>query len=142
MADWRPSDEVDERDQRQYRSATGSHDALEPYRGASHEQREQEARRRETQVQQLRAELCHANQTAILTQNEITQLNKDNARLVDESGAASISLREARAHGEQIREALDRIRVDHVRFETERDALRATVGSQSGNWKAHVRRSA
>jgi hypothetical protein len=58
--------------------------------------------------------------------------NKDNARLVAESGAASKSLREARAHGEQIREALDRMRADHVRLETERDALRATVSAQSG----------
>ena len=119
-----------------------AHDALEHYRSASREQREQEARRHETQVQQLQAELRQANQTAIVKQNEITQLNKDNARLVAESGAASKSLREARAHGEQIREALDRMRADHVRLETERDALRATVSAQSGNWKAHVRRSA
>lgn len=39
---------------------------------------------------------------AILTQNEFTQLNKDNARLVDESRAESTGLREARALGEQI----------------------------------------
>ncbi|WP_408580622.1 DNA-binding protein [Burkholderia cepacia] len=109
-----------------------AHDALEHYRSASREQREQEARRHETQVQQLQAELRQANQTAIVKQNEITQLNKDNARLVAESGAASKSLREARAHGEQIREALDRMRADHVRLETERDALRATVSAQSG----------
>lgn len=109
-----------------------AHDALEHYRSASREQREQEARRHETQVQQLQAELRQANQTAIVKQNEITQLNKDNARQVAESGAASKSLREARAHGEQIREALDRMRADHVRLETERDALRATVSAQSG----------
>ncbi|KUY56326.1 MULTISPECIES: DNA-binding protein [unclassified Burkholderia] len=109
-----------------------AHDALEHYRTASREQREQEARRHETQVQQLQAELRQTNQTAIVKQNEITQLNKDNARLVAESGAASKSLREARAHGEQIREALDRMLADHVRLETERDALRATVSAQSG----------
>ncbi|WGS46983.1 integrase [Burkholderia sp. JSH-S8] len=109
-----------------------AHDALEHYRTASREQREQEARRHEAQVQHLQAELRQANQTAIVKQNEITQLNKDNARLVAESGAASKSLREARVHGEQIREALDRMRADHVRLETERDALRATVSAQSG----------
>ncbi|RQQ44901.1 DNA-binding protein [Burkholderia stagnalis] len=109
-----------------------AHDALEHYRTASREQREQEARRHEAQVQQLQAELRQANQTAIVKQNEITQLNKDNARLVAESGAASKSLREARAHGEQIREALDRMLADHVRLETECDALRATVSTQSG----------
>ncbi|WP_323123732.1 DNA-binding protein [Burkholderia alba] len=109
-----------------------AHEALEHYRTASREQREQEARRHETQVQQLQAELRQVNQTTIVKQNEITQLNKDNARLVAESGAASKSLREARAHGEQIREALDRMRADHVRLETERDTLRATVSAQSG----------
>ncbi|KIP17042.1 hypothetical protein KY49_6958 [Burkholderia sp. MSHR3999] len=109
-----------------------AHDALEHYRTASREQREQEARRHEAQVQQLQAELRQANQTAIVKQNEITQLNKDNARLLAESGAASKSLREARAHGEQIREALDRMLADHVRLETERDALRATVSAQAG----------
>ncbi|KVP28935.1 DNA-binding protein [Burkholderia ubonensis] len=107
-------------------------DALEHYRTASREQREQEARRHEAQVQQLQAELRQANQTAIVKQNEITQLNKDNARLVAESGAASKSLREAQAHGERLREALDRMLADHARLETERDALRATVSAQSG----------
>lgn len=66
-----------------------------------------------------------------MKQNEITQQNKNNARLVAKSGAASKSLREARAHGEQIREALDRMRANHVRLETECDALRATVSTQS-----------
>ncbi|KVC84272.1 DNA-binding protein [Burkholderia ubonensis] len=108
-----------------------AHEALEHYRTASREQREQEARRHEAQVQQLQAELRQVNQTAIVKQNEITELNKDNARLVAESGAASKSLREARAHGEQLREALDRMRVDHVHLETERDALRATAGVQA-----------
>ena len=83
----------------------------------------------------LQPELRQANQK----QNEIIQLNKNNARLVAESGAASKSLREARAHGEQIREALNRMRADHVRLETQRDALRATVSTQP---VARVRRSA
>ena len=109
-----------------------SYDALEHYRTASREQREQEMRRHETQVQQLQIELRHAKQAAIVTQNEITKLTRDNARLVAESAAASKSLREARAHDEQIRETLDQTRVDHVRLATELDALHAIVSAQSG----------
>ncbi|MCA8003294.1 DNA-binding protein [Burkholderia metallica] len=109
-----------------------AHEALEHYRSASREQREQEARRHEQQVQQLQAELRQANQTLIVKQNEITQLNKDNARLVAESGAAGKSLREARAHGEKMQEALDRMLADHVRAETERDALRTEVSAHAG----------
>ncbi|VWC82235.1 Chromosome partition protein Smc [Burkholderia lata] len=106
-------------------------DALEHFREAAREQRDQEARRHETQVQQLQAELRKANQTAIVKQNEITSLNTDNGRLIAESVAASKSLREERAHGEQMRMTLDRTTADRVRLETERDALRATANTQS-----------
>jgi chromosome segregation ATPase len=75
--------------------------ALEHYRTASKEQREQEARRHEQQVQQLQAELRQVNQMAIVKQNEITQLNRDNARLVAEAGVATRHLREQQAHSEQ-----------------------------------------
>lgn len=63
-------------------------DVLEHYRQASKEQRDQDIRRHEQQVQQLQAELRQANQSIIVKQDELTQLNKDNARLVSELGAA------------------------------------------------------
>lgn len=40
----------------------------------------------DTQVQQLQTELRHLNQTLIVKQNELTQLNRDNASLVGEVG--------------------------------------------------------
>ncbi|TAM07652.1 MAG: DNA-binding protein [Paraburkholderia sp.] len=110
---------------------THAHDALEHYRTASREQREQEARRHEQQVQQLQAELRQVNQTAIVKQNEITQLNKDNARLVTEAGTAGKRLRETLAHAEQLQETLNRVLADHARTEAERDALHATVSLQT-----------
>ncbi|RQS14614.1 hypothetical protein DIE07_04855 [Burkholderia sp. Bp9002] len=109
-----------------------AHEALEHYRTASREQREQEARRHEQQVQQLQAELRHANQTPIVKHNEITELNKDNARLVAEFSATGKSLRQVRVHGEKIQGTLDRMLADHVRAETERDTLRTTVSAQAG----------
>ncbi|MDE2289941.1 MAG: DNA-binding protein [Burkholderiales bacterium] len=110
---------------------THAHDALEHFRIASREQREQEMRRHEQQVQQLQAELRQANQTVIVKQNEITQLNKDNARLMTEAGTAAKRLREALAHGEKLQEALNRTNADQARAEAARDTLRATLSSQA-----------
>lgn len=60
-------------------------DALEHYRQASKEQREQEQRRHESQMQQLQLELRQLQQTLIVKQDELTQLNRDNARLLAEA---------------------------------------------------------
>ncbi|CAE6876306.1 hypothetical protein R69746_08826 [Paraburkholderia aspalathi] len=108
-----------------------AHEALEHYRMASKEQREQEARRHEQQVQQLQAELRQVNQTLIVKQNEITQLNRDNARLVAEAGAATRYLREQQAHGEQLQNALSQALADHARAKAEHDALQTTARAQA-----------
>ena len=60
-------------------------DTLEHYRQASKEQREQEQRRHESQVQQLQLETLQLQQTLIVKQDELTQLNRDNARLLTEA---------------------------------------------------------
>lgn len=108
-----------------------AHEALEHYRMASKEQREQEARRHEQQVQQLQAELRQVNQTLIVKQNEITQLNRDNARLVAEAGAATRYLREQQAHSEQLQNALSQALADHARAKAEHDALQTTARAQA-----------
>lgn len=59
-------------------------DALEHYRNAVKEQREQEQRRHEGQLQQVQAELRQAQQSALVRQDEITQLHRDNERLLIE----------------------------------------------------------
>lgn len=59
-------------------------DALEHYRQASKEQREQEQRRHEAQIQQLQVEQRQLQQTLIVKQDELTHLNRDNARLLAE----------------------------------------------------------
>lgn len=61
-------------------------DALEHFRTSSQEQRQQEQLRHDTQAQQLQAELRNLNQTLIVKQSELTQLNRDNASLVGEVG--------------------------------------------------------
>ena len=73
-------------------------DALEHYRSAIKEQREQEQRRHETQVQQLQMELRQAQQSALGRQEEITQLNRDNERLLTESRNAQRELHNQQTH--------------------------------------------
>lgn len=60
-------------------------DALEHYRNAIKEQREQEQQRHESQIQQLQMELRQAQQSLSIRQEDITQLNRDNERLLAET---------------------------------------------------------
>nr|WP_269848297.1 DNA-binding protein [Ralstonia sp. ASV6] len=108
-----------------------AHQALEHFRNASKEQRDQETHRHEHQVQQLQAEIRQGNQALIVKQGEITQLNKDGARLVAEASAATKRVRELEARGEQVQTELIHVRADQVRTEAERDALRAAMQVQA-----------
>lgn len=62
-------------------------DALEHYRTAAREQREQEARRHAQQVQAIQAELRQAQMTLAVKQEDVTRLNKEAAALANELGA-------------------------------------------------------
>ncbi|EJM57807.1 Plasmid replication region [Pseudomonas sp. GM49] len=62
-----------------------SRDALEHYRNAVKEQRDQEQRRHEGQVQLVQVELRQLQQTLIIKQDELTRLNRDNERLLSEA---------------------------------------------------------
>ncbi|MCW8274977.1 DNA-binding protein [Pseudomonas sp. PCH199] len=80
-------------------------DALEHYRNAAKEQREQEHSRHEGQVQQLQMELRQAQQSALVRQDEITQLHRDNERLLTENRG---TLRELSSLQEQLRQSNSR----------------------------------
>ena len=75
-------------------------DALEHYRNAIKDQREQEQRRHEGQLQQVQAELRQAQQSALVRQDEITQLHRDNERLLIEH---RVTMKELAALQEQAR---------------------------------------
>lgn len=77
-------------------------DALEHYRNAVKEQREQEHQRHEGQLQQVQAQLRQAQQSAIVRQDEITQLHRDNERLLIEH---RVTAKELAAALEQHRKA-------------------------------------
>ena len=70
-------------------------DALEHYRSAVKEQREQEQRRHESQVQQIQMELRQAQQSALVRQDEITQLHRNNERVLSESRALNKELNQS-----------------------------------------------
>jgi chromosome segregation ATPase len=80
-------------------------DALEHYRNAVKEQREQEQSRHEGQVQQLQMELRQAQQSALVRQDEITQLHRDNERLLTENRG---TLRELSSLQEQLKQSNSR----------------------------------
>ncbi|WP_439855601.1 DNA-binding protein [Pseudomonas yamanorum] len=82
-------------------------DALEHYRNAIKDQREQEQRRHEGQLQQVQAELRQAQQSAMVRQDEITQLHRDNERLLIEH---RVTVKELSALQEQARQARDQQR--------------------------------
>lgn len=86
-------------------------EALEHFRQAVKEQREQELRRHEHQVQGLQVELRQASEQLASKQQEILQLNRDNVRLVEqatENGKALRALQQQCDHAmAQANEAAD-----------------------------------
>jgi chromosome segregation ATPase len=98
-------------------------DALEHYRNAVKEQRDQEQRRHEGQVQQIQMELRQAQQSALVRQDEITQLHRDNERLLTENRG---TLRELSLLQEQLKQT--HVRQDQLleqvnRIDSERTLL-------------------
>ncbi|KPU59540.1 hypothetical protein AN403_3099 [Pseudomonas fluorescens] len=79
---------VHEKDE-QIRSLEEKHlharDALEHYRTAVKDQREQEQRRHEGQLQQIQVEHRQLQQTLSVKQEELSRLNRDNERLLSDS---------------------------------------------------------
>ncbi|WP_248795805.1 DNA-binding protein [Pseudomonas sp. MWU13-2105] len=68
-------------------------EALEHFRSAARDQRDQEQCRHEAQIQQVQMELRQAQQSALVRQDEITQLHRDNERLLAESRGTAKALK-------------------------------------------------
>lgn len=98
-------------------------DALEHYRQASKDQREQDQRRHEVQVQQLQVELRQLRQILIIKQDELTQLNRDNARLLTEARQMQKDQHAQEQHLTQKTQALEIARSTLTGMERTNDAL-------------------
>lgn len=98
-------------------------DALEHYRSAVKEQREQEQRRHEGQVQQVQMELRQAQQSALVRQDEITQLHRDNERVLSESRALSKELNQASDQQHKLSNLNERLTAQLSQLDSERTLL-------------------
>lgn len=86
-------------------------DALEHYRASVKEQRDQDVRRHEQQVQQLQAEQRQLQQSLINKQNEITRLNQDGARWVAEIAQAQKTIYEEQTNYRKLNSQIEALRV-------------------------------
>lgn len=82
-------------------------EAMEHYRQSVKEQREQDQRKHEHQVQQFQAEIRTLNQTLSVKQGDITQLNKDNGRLAAELGATQKTVVKLEAEQRKVTTSLE-----------------------------------
>jgi len=98
-------------------------DALEHYRSAIKEQREQEQRRHEGQLQQVQMELRQAQQSALVRQDEITQLHRDNERLLTENRGTLRELSLIQEHLKQINNRHQQLLEHSNRVDSERTLL-------------------
>ena len=106
--------------------------ALDHYRQASKDQREQDQRRHESQVQQLQVELRQLQQTLIVKQDELTQLNRDNARLLTEARQQQKDLQALERQLEQSRQSLADGERTWVHAEQANSALRERCDTLQG----------
>ena len=98
-------------------------DALEHYRNAVKEQREQDQRRHEGQLQQVQMELRQAQQSALVRQDEITQLHRDNERVLSESRAMSKELNQAADQQHKLSNLNERLNTQLNQLDSERTLL-------------------
>lgn len=96
-------------------------EALEHYRTSVKDQREQEQRRHEQQVQELQIALRQANETLTAKNHELLQLNRDAGRLLELKGRLEQDLRQAREDAAGQQQELDGLRL----VAAERTALQA-----------------
>ena len=89
--------EKDERIQSLEDKHRHSRESLEHYRDSTKDQREQDQRRHEQQIQQLQSEQRMLTQRLSEKQNDITELNEDNARLATQLNETRKSLNAAQS---------------------------------------------
>lgn len=85
-------------------------EALEHYRTAVKDQRDQEQRRHEHQVQQLQVDLREARDSLTGKNQELLQLNRDNVRLTEQAGQHDREARDLRAQLRRLDEEVQALR--------------------------------
>jgi len=88
---------------------THARDALEHYRQSVKDQRDQDQRRHEQQVQQLQAEVRQQQLTLVGKQDDVTRLNQEGARLVLELSHTKQSLYEQLSRGRKLEQNIEQL---------------------------------
>ena len=98
-------------------------DALEHYRNASREQRDQDQRRHEAQVQLLQVEVRQLQQTLIVKQDELTRLNRDNEGLLVQIRTLKEAQRGFKTQGDRQQAQINALQVQLAQLSGSRDEL-------------------
>ncbi len=85
-------------------------EALEHFRTSAKEQRDQEQRRHEHQVQGLQVELRQAGESLTAKNHELIQLSRDNGRLTEQLGQLQKDLAHSQSDGRQAQHELEELR--------------------------------
>lgn len=86
-------------------------EALEHYRTSVKEQREQEQRRHEHQIQELQVTLRQANEALTAKNHELVQLNRDNGQWLERHSRLERELAQVRQASDDQRKELDALRL-------------------------------
>ena len=105
-----------------------SREALEHYRNAVREQRDQEQRRHEGQLQQVQVELRQLQQSQILKQEELTRLNRDNERLLSEARQQAKAMATQADSLQRLADANADLKTTAARAQGARDLLQEQIG--------------
>lgn len=100
-------------------------DALEHYRQSIKEQRDQDQRRHEQQVQLLQAEIRQLQQDQVVKRDEVTRLNQEGAKLVADLSHAKQALYEQQSIGREQAKRIEQLR-----------ALEAQLAGQAAHLQA------
>ncbi|MEV4777584.1 hypothetical protein [Burkholderia sp. LMU1-1-1.1] len=84
-------------------------EGLEHYRQSVKEQRDQDQRRHEQQIQQLLSEVRQLQQSLVARQDDVTRLNQEGARLVADIYHSQKSLYDEQARGRQLLQQLTEV---------------------------------
>lgn len=112
-------------------------DSLEHYRTSSKEQREQENRRHEQQVQGLQAELRQVHLAVSVKQEELTRLNKEAAALATELGGSKQALYLERETGRNLTRKLEQLQIVESRVVVLEAQLAESQGRAADAEKAY-----
>jgi chromosome segregation ATPase len=110
--------------------------ALEHYREAIKEQREQDQRRHEAQLQQIQLEQRKLQETLVIKQDESTRLNRDNERLLGEMRQQTRALAEQQDQAQRLAAELRTAQMAIAKADGAREQLQEQLGAIKAESKA------